>query len=75
MYAVVTGVRCKVIVKVDYDSFMTGKAVMGKTKLLTLAFSQIMLIKIITTLFYDGKIDLDGRKTDTMYLLVGIDLL
>jgi len=54
---------------------MTGKAVMGKTKLLTLAFSQIMLIKIITNLFYDGKIDLDGRKTDTMYLLVGIDLL
>ena len=60
---------------VDYDRFMTGKAVMGKTKLLTLAFSQIMLIKIITNLFYDGKIDLDGRKTDTMYLLVGIDLL
>jgi len=46
---------------------------MGLTKLLTLAFSHIMLIKIITTLFYDGKIDLDGRKTDKVYLLVGID--
>jgi len=45
---------------------------MGQTKLLTLAFSHIMLIKI-TTLFYDGKIDLDGRKTDKVYLLVGID--